>query len=58
MLTSFTLLGGHMLVAFRAWQSAQEPWAGHGGGGESGQYRFIYAANPKKVAWNQKQAGV
>lgn len=27
-LTSFTLLGGHVLVAFRAWQSTQEPWAG------------------------------
>lgn len=30
MLTSFTLLGGQVLLVFRAWQSTQEPWVGHG----------------------------
>ena len=48
MLTSFVLLGGHMLV-FRAWQSTQEPWVGQGSG-EKGESWFIYSANAKELA--------
>ena len=50
MLTSFTLLGGHVLV-FRAWQSTQEPWAGQGEEGRRvGHGLVIYLASPQTVA--------
>ena len=50
MLTSFTLLGGHVLV-FRAWQSTQEPWAGQGEEGRRVSHGLVmYLANPETVA--------
>lgn len=42
MLTSFTLLGGHVSVVFRAWQSTQEPWEGQGRGRRGEQLALVY----------------